>query len=79
MMTDPDETANLVGEITRAYREHAAEEAEITAVPARVIGSDIEGQADVLADDAERLAALLAAFAKEPGRSRSMQSRCSAT
>lgn len=68
-MTDPNETANLVGQLTQGYREHKAEEAdpEITAVPGRVLGSDIEGQADALADDAERLAALLTAFAKEPG------------
>ena len=68
-MTEPDETANLVAAITQAYRDHAddAAEPEITAVPGRVIGSDIEGQADALADDASRLAALLAAFAREPG------------
>ena len=34
-MTDPDETANLVEEITEAYRAHAAEEA---AAPADVPG-----------------------------------------
>ncbi len=65
-MTDPNETARLVGEITAAYREHAAGEA---AVPGRVLGSDIEGQADALADVAARLAELLAAFAQEPRRS----------
>jgi hypothetical protein len=68
-MTGPDETANLVGEITRAYREHADDEARITAVPGQVLGSDIEGQADELADDAARLAALLASFTNEPRRS----------
>ncbi len=62
-----DETANLVGQLTQGYREHKEAEPEITAVPGRVIGSDIEGQADALADDASRLAALLAAFAREPG------------
>ena len=36
-------------------------------MPGRILGSDIEGQADALADDAERLVALLTAFAKEPG------------
>jgi hypothetical protein len=41
---------------------------ELAAVPGRVLGGDIEGQADALADDADRLAALLTAFAKEPGR-----------
>jgi hypothetical protein len=66
-MTDPDETANLVGEITRAYRAHAAEGAEITAVPGRVLGSDIEDQADALADGAQRLTDLLTAFARESG------------
>jgi len=68
-MTDPAETANLVGEITRAYREHAADEAKIAAVPGQVFGSDLEGQADALADDAARLAGLLAAFGQEPRRS----------
>lgn len=65
-MTDPDETADLVGEIARAYREHAAEGVEIVAVPGRVLGSDIEDQADALADGARRLAELLTAFAQEP-------------
>ncbi len=68
-MANPDETARLVGEITRAYREHAAEAAGITAVPGRVLGGDVEGQADALADAAARLAELLAAFAQEPRRS----------
>ena len=68
-MTGPDETASLVGEITRAYREHAAEEAEITAVPGSVLGGDVKGQADPLADAAARLAGLLAAFTQEPRRS----------
>ncbi|MFZ0186290.1 MAG: hypothetical protein WAL72_05005 [Streptosporangiaceae bacterium] len=45
-MTDPNETANLVGKITQGYREHAAEDAQIVAVPGRVLGSDIEDQAD---------------------------------
>ena len=68
-MTDADETANLVGQLTQGYREHKAEEAEaeIPAVPGRVLGSDVEGQADALADAGGRLAALLSAFAKEPG------------
>jgi hypothetical protein len=67
----PDETANLVAAITQAYRDRADGEAEpgITAVPGRVTGGDIEGQADALADDASRLAALLTAFTQEPRRS----------
>ncbi len=65
----PDETASLVGEITCAYREHVAEEAGIAAVPGRVLGSDIEDQADALAAAAVRLAELLAAFTHEPRRS----------
>jgi hypothetical protein len=69
-MSDTNETANLVGQLTRGYREHLAEEAgrEIVAVQGRVLGGDIEGQADALADDAGRLADLLTAFAREPGR-----------
>ena len=51
---------------TQAYREHAAEEAAIAAVPGRVLGTDVEGQADALADAAARLAALLSAFSREP-------------
>jgi hypothetical protein len=68
-MTDADETASLVGQLTQGYREHKAEESgpEVTAVPGRVLGGDIEGQADALADEAGRLAALLTAFAREPG------------
>jgi hypothetical protein len=62
-MTDPSETANLVGEITEAYRAHTA------AVPGRSLGSDIEGQADALADAAARLSGLLSAFTQEPRRS----------
>ncbi len=68
-MAHPDETARLVGAITAAYREHAAGEAGITAVPGRVLGGDVEGQADALAAAAARLAELLAAFAQEPRRS----------
>ena len=34
-MTDPSETANLVGEITEAYRERAAERNHVAAVPGR--------------------------------------------
>jgi hypothetical protein len=58
-MTDPAETARLVDQIARGYREHAAEEAgpAVTAVPGTVVGADIEGQADALADDAARLTA----------------------
>jgi hypothetical protein len=62
-MTDPDETAGLVGEITEAYRAH------ITAVPGPDLGSDIESQADALADASARLAGLLSAFTQEPRRS----------
>lgn len=43
--------------------------AEITAVPGRVLGSDIEGQAAALAAAAARLAELLTAFTQEPRRS----------
>lgn len=70
-MSDPNETANLLGQLTQGYREHLAEEAgpEIIAVPGRVTGRDIEGQADALADAAARLADLLTAFAQEPRRS----------
>ena len=70
-MTDPNETANLVGQLTQGYRERKAAEAgpEIIAVPGRVLGGDIEGQADALADDAGRLVGLLTAFAQEPRRS----------
>ena len=73
-MTDPNETANLAGQLIQGYREHLAEEAgpEIVAVPGRVLGADIEGQADALADDAARLAELLTAFVQEPGQ-RSME------
>ena len=69
-MSDPNETANLAGQLIQGYREHLAEEAgpEIVAVPGRVLGADIEGQADALADDAARLVGLLTAFAQEPGR-----------
>ncbi len=59
-MTDPNETANLVAGITAAWREHVAEEAAqslAAAVPGRVLGSDIEGQADALAEGTARLAA----------------------
>src|SRR4051794_2817437 len=48
-MTNPDETASLVGQITGAYREHAATGAEADAVPGRVLGGDVEGQADAMA------------------------------
>ena len=54
-MTDPNETANLVNQITGAYREHAA--AEAATVPrGRVRGEDVEDQADALADAAPLLA-----------------------
>jgi hypothetical protein len=78
-VSDPNETANLLGQLAQGYREHKAREAglEIIAVPARVLGSDIEGQADALEDDAARLAELLTAFAQEPG-ARLMRLRCSA-
>jgi hypothetical protein len=63
------ETAGLASQLIHSYREHLAGEAgpEIVAVPGRVLGGDIEDQADALADDAARLAELLTAFAKEPG------------
>ena len=66
-MSDPNETANLVAEITGAYREHATTEA--ATVPGRVRGEDVEDQADALADAAARLAELLTAFTQEPRRS----------
>ena len=66
-MTDPNETTNVVGEIIQGYREHAAAEAGIVPVPARVLGSDIEAAAADLAEAAGRLGELLAAFAREPG------------
>lgn len=66
-MTDPNETANLVGQLTWGYREHLAEEAgpEITRVPGQVRGQDVEDQADAAA----QLGELLAAFTQEPRRS----------
>ena len=69
-MSDPNETANLVGQLVQGYREHLAEECgpQIAAVPGRVLGGDIEGAADALADDAGRLVGLLSAFAQEPGQ-----------
>jgi len=68
-MTEPDETARLVDQITGAYREHAAGAAGIAAVPGLVLGADVEGQADAMADEAERLAGQLAALGREPRRS----------
>lgn len=71
-MSDPNETANLLGQLAQGYHEHlyaSAAGPEIIAVPGRVLGGDIEGQADALADDAARLAELLAAFSREPRRS----------
>lgn len=68
-MADPWETANLLGEITAAYRQHAAAETPASAVPGRVLGGDVEGQADALEDAAARLAGLLAALTHEPRRS----------
>jgi len=70
-VSGPNETANLADQLIQGYRERLAEEAgpEIIAVPGRVLGGDIEGQADALADDAARLAELLAGFSQEPRRS----------
>ncbi|HET9970349.1 MAG TPA: hypothetical protein VFQ68_19100 [Streptosporangiaceae bacterium] len=68
-MTDPNETADLVSQLIGGYREHAATETGIAAVPGRVLGSDVEGQVDALEDAAARLAELLAEFGREPGRS----------
>jgi hypothetical protein len=65
----PGRDRQPLGEITRAYREHAADEARIAAVPGRVLGSDIEGQADALEEAAARLGELLTAFTGEPRRS----------
>jgi hypothetical protein len=67
MTADPNETANLVGQLVSGYRGHVA--AEAAAVPGRVIGSDVEGQADTMADAAARLAELLTALTREPRRS----------
>jgi hypothetical protein len=63
-MTDPNETADLVGQLIGGYREHAA--AEAAAVSGRVQGEDVEDQADALADAAARLAELLTALTREP-------------
>jgi hypothetical protein len=63
-MTDPNETADLIGQLTRGYREHVA--AEAAAVPGRVLGGDVEAQADALEDAAARLAELVAALTQEP-------------
>jgi len=70
-MTDPNETASLVGQITGAYREHAAAETgpAAVAVPGRVTGNDIESQADALEDAAARLTEMLIAFGREPRQS----------
>ena len=73
-MTEPDETARLVDQITGAYREHAAGTA---AVPGRVLGADVEGQADAMADAAERLAGCWPRSGESPGGPW-MRSRCSA-
>ncbi len=43
--------------------------AEIIPVPGQILGADVEGQADALADGATRLAKLLIAFGREPRRS----------
>jgi hypothetical protein len=68
-VTDADATASLIGQLTQGYREHKAEVAEpkIIAVSGLVLGTDIEDQADALAEGAGRLADLLLAFAQEPG------------
>jgi hypothetical protein len=66
-MTDPNETADLVGQLIGGYREHAAAEAAM--VPGRIRGEDVEDQADALADAAARLAELLTALTREPRRS----------
>jgi len=69
IMTDPGKTADLVDKITGAFRERVAEETNeprITAVPGRILGRDIEGQADALADASSRLAGLLTKFTREP-------------
>ncbi len=41
----------------------------VDTVPGQVLGTDVEGQANALADAAARLAELLTAFAREPRRS----------
>ena len=64
-MTDPDETASLIGSLIDGYREHVAAER----APGQVRGQDVEDQADMLAAAAARLADLLTAFAQEPQRS----------
>ena len=63
-MTDPNETANLIGSPIGSYWEHAK-----ARVPGQVRGQDVEDQAGTLADAAARLAELLAAFTQEPWRS----------
>jgi len=64
-MTDPSETASLVGSLIDGYREHVAAER----VPGQVRGQDVEDQADALAAAAARLGELLTAFTQEPRRS----------
>jgi len=64
-MTDPDETASLIGSLIDGYREHVAAER----VPGQVRGQDVEDQADALAAAAARLGELLTAFTQEPRRS----------
>ena len=68
-MTDPGETARLVDEILSTYRQQSGAETGNAAVPGRVLGTDIEGQADAAAAEAARLAGLLAEFGREPRRS----------
>lgn len=47
----------MAAELIHGYREHAVAEAELAVVAGRVLCSDVEGQADALADAAARLAA----------------------
>ena len=54
-MTGPGETASLADQILGGYREHAAGEAGIAAIPGRVLGSDVEGQVDAMAAAAAEL------------------------
>jgi len=58
------------GEPYTVAARHVGKDEEIEiAVPGRVLGADVEGQADALDDAAARLAGLLAAFGREPWRS----------
>jgi hypothetical protein len=63
-------TADLVEAITRSHRaQKDAEPEPAEGQPPAAGGSDVEAQADALADDAARLGELLTAFTSQPRRS----------